>query len=47
MPNRLTPIINIITDETQCGYKQKKSTMDIIFYINIIQKKQFGKDFQV
>ena len=27
------PIMNLITDDVQCGYKNKKSTIDIIFYI--------------
>ena len=31
--NRLKPIMNILTNETQHGYKIKKSTVDIIYHI--------------
>ena len=37
--NRPTPIMNIITNDTQCGYKSKKSTTDIIFYIKKFIKR--------
>ena len=32
--------MNLITDDTQCGYKNKKSTTDIIFHI----KQNFMKN---
>lgn len=39
--NRLNPITNLITEDTQCGYKAKKSTMDIIFCLKTeIYKKR-------
>ena len=33
LSNRLTPILNLLTNEQQCAYKTKKSTMDIIYLI--------------
>ena len=35
--NRLTPIMNLRTNDNQCAYKAKRSTTDAIFYI----KNQF------
>ena len=37
--NRLAPFLNLLTDEQQCAYKTKKSTMDIIYII----KKKYQK----
>ena len=37
--NRLYPIMNLLTNETQCGYKYNKSTFEIIFNI----KRKFIK----
>ena len=33
LSNRLTPILNLLTNEQQCAYKTNKSTMDIIYLI--------------
>ena len=45
MSNRLTPIMNILTEETQCGFKSNKSTADVIFFIKqkFIKKRSMGK----
>ena len=34
--NRMGPIMNLLTSETQCGYKINKSSAEIISHVNKI-----------
>ena len=40
LTNRLSPILNLLTNDNQCAYKAKRSTYDAIYYI----KKNFSKN---
>jgi len=39
---RLTPYVNKITGDHQCGFRRNRSTMDQIFYIRQILEKKMG-----
>ena len=44
MTNRLNPIMNLLTNDNQCAYKNKRSTMDVIYYIKTNSLKKTLKD---
>jgi hypothetical protein len=40
LPTRLTPYVNEVTGDHQCGFYHNRSTMDQIFYIQQILEKK-------
>jgi hypothetical protein len=39
---RLTPYVNEVTEDHQCGFRSNRSTTDQFFYIRLILEKKMG-----
>ena len=47
MPNRLNPILNLLTEDNQYAYKQKRSTIDVLALINKVTRNDGAQQLRL